>query len=48
MSIRELRREILKAQAGKRAANKRGDYATAACYSDELAYLYFELEHAGK
>lgn len=42
----ELRREILRALAGKRAANARGDYATAHAYSDELAYLYWELENA--
>ena len=48
MSKVELRREILKAKAGKRAANARGDYATAHAYSDELAYLYWELEHATK
>jgi len=44
MSIREIRREILRCKAGKRAAERVSDWALAACYSDELAYLYFELD----
>lgn len=44
MSVRELKREILKAKAGKRAAERRCDWATAHAYADELAYLYFELD----